>query len=715
MHAESSSAIWLSPRRQAMGLARLLMELLFTVVVCEVLVMFALPVIAPGVRGWQEALLAAALLTLLAGPLVTWRALVLMRREVHGVALDRDQAKLSAQKTAFESAALLRTVDQFSMVCVTAPDGGIIEVNDAFCQACGYSRDELTGQNPRLISSATQDAFFWIGAWQTLLHGQIWSGEVCNKTKNGALYWVRCVISPVLDVDQKPVKYISVAYDITEAHRAQEAMAAGAERYNLVIEGGNDGMWDWPDVRASDEWWSPQFFRLLGYEPNEVPANRLTFNTMLHPADKQACIDAIDRALQACESVDMECRLRNKSAQYMWCRLRAKVYFDDFGAPTRMAGSLQDIHERKVTQIKIKEQSQQVTAIFALSPDGFVSFDLQGCVSYVSPGFAHLTGIPSAAMLGLHEDAFSMRLFERVEPQQQIRCLADVKQVAHEGCGAEVGTRARAVLEMRAPGRRLLELSLNQSEGGSVSQILHLRDVTHESEVDQMKSDFLSMAAHELRTPMASIYGFTELLLTRELKPEKQKELLGRIYRQSEAIVTIINELLDLSRIEARRGKDFELVSCNLVDIAQDVLLDFKLPPARHPPVWDGPIESVMVLVDAQKMRQAILNVVCNAYKYSPQGGDVFLRLVSQLVGDRQQVGLQIQDHGLGLSPDQLARLGERFYRADTSGRIAGTGLGVTMVKEIMVLLGGKMDVASQIGQGTTVTLWLPHVEANVT
>lgn len=627
---------------------------------------------------------------------------------------DLQGAQREAEKASRESAALVSTLNQFSMVCVTSPSGEITDVNDALCQVSGYSKDELLGQNPRLLGSGEHDPFFWIAVWQTLLHGQPWVGEVCNRSKDGELYWVQCVISPIAGANGEIDKYISIAYDITDTHRAQAELKANAERYNLAIDGGSDGMWDWMNVNAQDEWWSPQFYRLLGYEPNEIPANLVIFDSMLHPADQKATFVAIEKAFKDHLPFDIEYRLKTKSGAYRWFRSRAKVYFDDFGAATRMAGSIQDVHDRKEAQAKLREHSQQMSAIFSLSPDAFVSFDMSGHVSYISPAWSHLTGMSGHGLIGVDEATFSDRLFERCVSGQAVCSLAALRPMdhaeAHEGEAVDGG---RVVIEMKPPARRMLEVRLSRSEGGTVSQVLHLRDVTHETEVDQMKSAFLSMAAHELRTPMASIYGFTELLLTRELKPEKQKDLLSRIYRQSEAMAAIINELLDLARIEARQGKDFSFKALNLADLVGEVIRDFKQPQDRQAPLTDWPDEPVMVWVDRQKMQQATLNVLSNAYKYSPNGGDVHVRVVTQELHGKPHVGVQIEDHGLGLSPDQLARVGERFYRADKSGNIPGTGLGVTIVKEIIELMGGQVAISSEQGQGSIFTLWLPRLEAS--
>jgi signal transduction histidine kinase len=146
----------------------------------------------------------------------------------------------------------------------------------------------------------------------------------------------------------------------------------------------------------------------------------------------------------------------------------------------------------------------------------------------------------------------------------------------------------------------------------------------------------------------------------------------------------------------------------DLADVVAPVINDFKPPAGRQPPQVDEGIVPMPVHVDVHKMQQAVLNVLSNAYKYSPEGGPVFVRyLVADAEQGRHRFAVEIEDQGMGLSPDHLARLGERFFRADKSGSIPGTGLGVSIVKELMELMGGRMHVASELGKGTTVTLWL--------
>jgi two-component system, OmpR family, sensor histidine kinase VicK len=197
-------------------------------------------------------------------------------------------------------------------------------------------------------------------------------------------------------------------------------------------------------------------------------------------------------------------------------------------------------------------------------------------------------------------------------------------------------------------------------------------------------------------------------MLNREMTPERRKDLLGSIHRHCQSMVSILNELLDLARIESRRGQDFQFEQVDMAEVVQSVLADFKPPAGRQPPHRSASPGPMPVRADAHKLQQAVLNILSNAYKYSPDGGEVAVGFISQADEQgRTRHGVRIEDHGVGLSDEDQARLGERFFRVDKSGNIPGTGLGVSIVKELMELMGGRMQVRSALGQGTTVTLWL--------
>lgn len=377
-------------------------------------------------------------------------------------------------------------------------------------------------------------------------------------------------------------------------------------------------------------------------------------------------------------------------------------------AEQRSAEMAIEITRREVIEAKLVERSEQLKTIFSLSPDGFVSFDGEKRVQYVSPALCGMTGIDPGQLHGLREQAFHSRINRNCTSGMQMPSLGTLL--------SEADPERRHFIEMVGPPRRLLELGLRVAKGQTVSQILWFRDVTRESEVDRMKSEFLSTAAHELRTPMASVLGFSELLLSRGGMSDEQGEFLEIIHRNAKLMATIIDELLDLARIEARRGKDFKIEEIDLGNLLHKVVTDFKVPPGRAAPELNVEGQIPVVAGDRSKLTQAALNVLSNAYKYSPKKAPIEITLVRQSAhGSAQgQLGIRIRDYGIGMTAEQLGRVFERFYRADTSGKVLGTGLGMSIVKEIVELHGGRVGLESRPGEGTTVTIWLNAAPSGV-
>ena len=354
----------------------------------------------------------------------------------------------------------------------------------------------------------------------------------------------------------------------------------------------------------------------------------------------------------------------------------------------------------KLTQ-EIQQYADQLKIIFALSPDGMVTFDDQHRVQYVNPAFTQLTGLAPDAVLAQSDSEFSRQMARLCLPGAGLPALSTIDGT---------GPITRHVIELDNASHGVLEVALRESLAPGVSHILFLRDITLETEVDRMKSEFLSTAAHELRTPMASIYGFSEVLLTQELDPASSKEFLSIIFKQSELMASILNELLDLARIEARRGKDFVFENIPVFALVDKVVHEFKLPAGRAAPILINPDAPLSILADLKKAQQALLNVLSNAYKYSLTDTTVRIELLDSPpdASTAPVVGISITDQGIGMTPAQQARVFERFYRVDKSGKIPGTGLGMSIVHEIVELHHGRIELSSTLGVGTTITLWLP-------
>ncbi|MEJ8304881.1 ATP-binding protein [Saccharibacillus sacchari] len=278
------------------------------------------------------------------------------------------------------------------------------------------------------------------------------------------------------------------------------------------------------------------------------------------------------------------------------------------------------------------------------------------------------------------------------------------------------GTRARYAFEPAGRSARHFEVYVQRIEDvvwGDV-RLFVFRDRTEEEESNRMRDEFVSVVSHELRTPLASILGFAEIMLHREVKPERAQKYLSTIHGEATRLSGLIGDFLDLQRIEA--GKQSYLT----------LPLDLKKLTADVAAQWDGrsghavrlamPDEGCAVRSDADRIKQILHNLLSNAIKYSPGKTIVDCRIRHELsaVGENEpgQWVIEVQDYGLGIPDEAKSKLFGKFYRVDNSDRrqIGGTGLGLAIVKEMAEGLGGAVTFESTLGEGSVFRLTLPEL-----
>ncbi len=624
---------------------------------------------------------------------------------------------IQSQSLPIASLPLWEAINQHSLVSITDLAGRITYANDNFVRLSGHQRDELIGQNHRMVKSAMHDQAFWAGMWQTITGGQVWHGEVCNRARNGALYWLNALIAPMLDAYGRAEQYLMLCNDISALKKGAEdqALAQALQVANLSLMQGKSHLRAILDNVPYEIWLKDTQGRYQAVNQHLAAACRWpspdaalgrTDLELLPPA-LAAVYQSIDRqVMQTRQQFDREEPDIDHPGR--WVEVLIKPVYDDAGEVAGTLGMKHDISARKIAQNQLQERTALLDTILELSPDGLVSFDAERQVKYANPAFTRLTRIALEQIIDRDEQVLADLLNSRCAATQPFFGFAGLRQCANDG--------QHCLLELSQGGSCILEVILRQSESGPVSQVLHLRDVTHETAVERMKSEFLTTAAHELRTPMASIYGFAELLATQELDADSRAEFTSLLYRHASGMVAVLNDLLDLARIEARQGLDFVYETTSAQDLAVAALNKLKLPNGRRAPTLRLPADPVLMRVDQRKILQALGNVLANAYKYSPQGGDVSLEILPSraLANQAAQVGLRITDQGIGMTLSQQRHVFERFYRADSSGKTLGTGLGLSIVREIVSLHGGTIDLVSHLGLGSSVTLWLPAAAPNL-
>ncbi|MDO8319609.1 PAS domain S-box protein [Rhodoferax sp.] len=604
---------------------------------------------------------------------------------------------------------LLRTVidENPNIILMKDWDGKFLLGNRALAKLYGTTPEQLVGKDDGAFNpNAEQVAFYLQNVREVMSQDKTQVVlEESTDTATGQTLFYQSIKIPLTTPDGNK-QILVIANDVSELKRVQLKLEASERRLRYVLDATGEGIWDW-DIATGVVTHNRRWCQITGLNDDYLQHPLAEFAALLHADDRAQVMARLEACLAGRGRYQSEHRMRLKDQREVWVLDRGDVVERDAdGKPLRMVGSFVDISERKAAEVLLSEHSAQLDAIFALSPDGFVAFDPARLVKYVNPAFTTLTGLDPAAVIGLDESAFSQRLAALCPPQARFQGLAALRNATQSG--ADSAQRQQIELNevpgQAKGGRRVLKVSLRESQEQTVSQILYLRDISHETAVDRMKSEFLSTAAHELRTPMSGIYGFAEVLLTEQLSEPERKEFLGIIYRQSTLMASILNELLDLARIEALQGKDFVFESVPLQALIQDVVRGLKLPNGRALPTLALPSDPVSLWADQKKAQMAMLNVLSNAYKYSAPDTSVHIAVQTQ----PGEVVLCITDQGVGMTHEEAGRVGERFYRADTSGKVPGTGLGMSIVKEIMALHYGRLALSSEPGQGTTVRLIFP-------
>ncbi len=454
--------------------------------------------------------------------------------------------------------------------------------------------------------------------------------------------------------------------------------------------------------------WNQKSAEVTGFKAEEVLGKNLV-SKLITKGYRSLTRDVLRKALDGDNTSNFEFLLTTKSKKRVKLLFNATTRRNEDGFIVGVVGVGQDITEldsyRSEMELKVKERTRELDTIFTLSPDGFVLVDVDNKIVSINPAFIKMTGIKAQQLLGK-----SAAFFNKIMTSLFDKTLMEKTNLIRNKDGEQTVYIARPTPRTLNCNRKTMVGLFGDKEG----QVLYFRDITHESEVAKMKSDFLSTAAHELRTPLASIYGYSELLLTRDFTKKVSNEIVETIHRQSQNIKNLLNELLDLSRIEARSGMGFYMVQDSLESVVTESCAEVE-------GAYNGRIVQIEVMrkwpvvsFDIDKIRQVFINLLSNAFKYSDENCKVVLKTSTRTADGNQQFGVSIVDYGIGMTPRQLARLGERFYRADDSGVTSGTGLGISLVKEIMSIHGGETEFISGLGKGTTSTVWLPIISKNV-
>ena len=537
---------------------------------------------------------------------------------------------------------------------------------------------------------------------------------------NRQIRWVGLSAKVTLTANNEIAAITGGLIDVTDRVRAEQALTASEERYELVASSFNDGIWDW-DISTNSVYFSPRWKEMLGYERDELVNKFETWSGLLHPDDFEKTLAAVNQFLESNETFyESIHRLKHKNGSWVWILDRGIAVRNSDNKPLRVFGSHTDMTRLRTTEETLLQRERELNNVVTVSPDGIVTFTNEDFVSSVNPAFLNMTGFLEQELLTISRHEFDQKMLAISNPNESYQIEIEhekplLMQILKSNVIENVPQELLDIplkfnFGSHKPIYRTIRLTKYTLKNAITPTIMYFRDVTLETEMDRMKSEFLSVAAHELRMPISSMYGYCELLLNREFDELTKRDILQAVYSQCSNVVEMINDLLDLARIETGSKQFFHFEPQSLVSIVKEALNALKMHGDFHKiEVHYFIDENVMIYSDNDQIKRALLNVLSNAFKYSPNSRIVILEIKSRLnQNGQEECGVTVEDKGIGMKPEQIERLFERFWRADNVRDVIGTGLGMALVKEIMDLHNAQIDVQSISGEGTTIGLWFP-------
>ncbi|MBK6315853.1 MAG: PAS domain-containing protein [Blastocatellia bacterium] len=588
----------------------------------------------------------------------------------------------------------------------------------------------------RVLTGQTTDQVRGRG-WLDVLHpddrartDETWSACVQSGSKFETEYRVRTRTGefrtfavrgiPILDENGTVREWVGTCADVTDARRALEMLRERDEQLRLALTAGKAGTWRW-ELETKEAFWSEEYCSVFGLEPGSIKASFESWFDAVHPDDREHVKATVAAAIEGKQDLALAYRIVLPDGSIRWVAGRAQLFVDERGNPVRMIGITIDITDRKLVEDALAESEMRFRHMADSAPVLIWASGEDRKCTFFNQNWLRFTGREMEEELG---DGW----LDSVHPEDRDVVFENYtsafkSRVAFDG---EFRLR-RADGEFRWVLNHGVPRSL--SEGGFAGYIGSCIDITErrEAEADReellererdaraiaemashTKDEFLAMVSHELRAPLNAILGWARILHTKSVGPETLTQAIETIERSARMQSNIIDDLLDTARITSGKLR----LEVRPIDIAAvvDAAVDVVRPAADAKGiqllrVFDPELD--VITGDADRLQQVMWNLLSNAVRFTPNGGQVVVRL------ERVDpvVRIQVSDTGKGIAPEFLPQAFNRFDQADRSStrRHGGLGLGLSLARYLVEAHGGTIVAESEgEGLGSTFTVCLP-------
>ncbi len=627
-------------------------------------------------------------------------------------------------------------LDQHAIVSVTDRRGVITYANDRFCAISGYSREELIGSGHNIVNSHVHPRTLFWDMWQTLAAGEVWHGQICNRSKSGGLYWVDTTIVPISGPSGRVEQFISIRTDVTEGKREQDARQELLDRLQKIASQLPGVVYQYhlrADGTSCFPYASDGIRDIYRVTPEQVRDDASDVFAVLHPDDLESVSASIAESARTLSPWVAEYRVRFADGTTQWLFGNA--------TPERLAdgsalwhGFITNVSEQKRSADAIMTAQAQFRGAFETATHGMALVSLQGRWLRVNRALCTMLGYSEAELLETdfqavtHADDLAADLdLIRSLLADEIPAYRLEKRYLHKD-GRVVWVLLSVALVREPSGlplhfvSQVMDIS-DSKEADAVRAAGEeaLREATRLAEsANRAKSAFLANMSHEIRTPLNAVIGMNGLLLETTLNAE-QREYAEIARASGESLLGLINDILDLSKIESGHLA-LESIIFELRTVIEESVESVALRAAEKGLELLVDIDPTCVTRyrgDPTRLRQVFLNLLSNAVKFTSTGE--ILVSVAPAPAPEGRLGLScaVRDTGIGFPSEAAAELFKPFMQADasTTRKFGGTGLGLSICKRLVSAMGGGIEATSAPGSGTTVRFGVlldpaPAVEA---
>jgi len=505
---------------------------------------------------------------------------------------------------------------------------------------------------------------------------------------------------------------------ISKRKESEVELKASQELWQFALEGAGDGVWDY-DFQSRKIFFSKRYKEMLGYNDDEFANDAEEWMSRIHPEDLHLVMKTDqDYFYKKQANHQVEYRIRHKDGHYIWVLDRGMVVSrTPEGLPARVIGTHTDITERKLAEQAIIISEEKFRNILANMNLGLLEVDNDEIIRFANQSFCEMSGYSIDEILGKNagdlfpagegkdilgrknnlrkkgvSDAYELTVKDK---NGEIKWWMISGAPRYNDLGELVGSIG---IHLDITDRKALELELNEA-----------REIAEQSV--RTKEAFLANMSHEIRTPMNAIIGMGRQLEKTDLQ-EQQRFFLNTINMASDHLLVVINDVLDISKIEA--GKlELENTGFNLSEVLQHVVRVMQ-PRAEEKGLelkvnLDKNIAPVLI-GDSHRINQVLLNLISNAVKFTEKGGVTISVVLDEKIAQKQVVEFSIKDTGIGISTEFVDHIFDKFSQEEraTARKYGGTGLGMAITKELVELMQGHISINSKKGAGTEILIELP-------